>query len=325
MYNNIKRQSRYITICLNYDLTTGNKIELADVFVPDTDIDLLAQNSIYKTQLYKTFSDKEMYFNMEYWENDKLKQPVNEINEKEFINEFLEYQNADKIFFVTYEGVGIDYGEKMDKEQFIEFKDCLEKVDIYSKYVTDESIFERDDIGIKNLYVCSNIYKDGNEIYYMIEEPLENLKIDVRIDAWMQEKYKSDDKFKSIVGDFKKKTQAKRNELLKLANENKNKYYFYEANALIEDYFENIFVIDHYEGSEIVGFTVQTNENSYEVNMDDFNDFFENKLIDAYVTKNYYGFENYPKIILTEEEAVKCNAKSESTEENYKVTTDTNE
>ena len=111
MYNNIKRQSRYITICLNYDLTTGNKIELADVFVPDTDIDLLAQNSIYKTQLYKTFSDKEMYFNMEYWENDKLKQPVNEINEKEFINEFLEYQNADKIFFVTYEGVGIDYGE----------------------------------------------------------------------------------------------------------------------------------------------------------------------------------------------------------------------
>ena len=80
----------------------------------------------------------------------------------------------------------------------------------------------------------------------------------------------------------------------------------------------------YYEKGELEGFSVQTDINSYEVSMDDFNNFFENKMIDAYTVKNYYDFESYRNILLTDEEKERCNAKSEHSIENYKVIDDSN-
>ena len=315
VYNEIKKDSKEEVMCLNYDLTTGNKIELVDVFVPNTDIDLLVQNYIYKDQLHDAFSNKNVFFNPEWWENGKCTYFANEIDEEKFIKEFLDYKKADKVFAITYEGVQIRYGENKNKYAFINFRDCLAKVDIYSKYVTNESIFERNDIGIKNLYVCSNVGRDEGKIYYMIEEPLKNLRIDAKITGWMQDKYKTNEKLKSIVNDMKEKMQSKKDELIKLAIENKDKYHFYQMRVLIQNY---------YEKGELEGFSVQTDINSYEVSMDDFNNFFENKMIDAYTVKNYYDFESYRNILLTDEEKERCNAKSEHSIENYKVIDDSN-
>ena len=81
---------------LNYDLTTGNKIKLEDLFLPGTDIDLYAQNDIYKQKLHDSFSKKNIFFNPDYWQSGELQYVLDEVDEIDFIKQYNKYKNSKK-------------------------------------------------------------------------------------------------------------------------------------------------------------------------------------------------------------------------------------
>lgn len=300
-------------IYLNYDLTTGNKLELEDIFVPGTDIDMLAQNTLYTNELYKHFPEEEINENLENWENGKYMYIIGEIDEEQLIKDFLEYRNSNKKFYFSFASVGVEYGE--DKMIYIELKKCLDKVDIYSKYVKDESIFERNDVGLKDLYVCTQVLTDTkSDAYYLIEDLAENARIDVRVSIGADE-YRTNEKLKSIISEIKEETQRKKNELTKLAKENKDKYYFYVVTGYIFNYYDN-----YYQGAKPDGFKCQQYKTTYEMSMDSYNTFFEKAMMNAY--NAWYSYtEGFP-YILDDDDKEKYNIKTteEELEERYKVT-----
>ena len=85
---------------LNYDLTTGNKIELKDLFLPNADIDRYAREYIYKDALHEAFSKTNVFFDDKYWEDGKCTYFTNELDEANYIKRFTRYKNAKKDFYI---------------------------------------------------------------------------------------------------------------------------------------------------------------------------------------------------------------------------------
>ena len=78
---------------LNYDLTTGNRLELEDLFVPGADIDLYVRNGIYTDLLSDIFYEKGVLYDPEYWESGEYTYVISEIDEMKFLKEFTKYKN----------------------------------------------------------------------------------------------------------------------------------------------------------------------------------------------------------------------------------------
>ncbi len=131
-------------IDFNYNLVDGEKLKLEDLFMPD--VDLL---SIVRTAFYK-----ELAFYGEYDSEKKLHSPdENEVYRlvKGFMSE------DDKRFTFSSSGIFLYY-----KNNFAEIKmvDYPSDIAIYSKYMTDKSIFTGEYEGFKNAFTCSNTQYD---------------------------------------------------------------------------------------------------------------------------------------------------------------------
>lgn len=134
---------------LNYDLTTGNKIELEDLFLPGTDIDMYVKNIMYENELYEKFPEKSDSFDTDYWQSGESQYVLDEIDEKDFIKKYETYKNSDKDFYITENGINITYSEEANAgDVYIKYEDCLDDLVVYTKFMTEESIFEKDDIGL---------------------------------------------------------------------------------------------------------------------------------------------------------------------------------
>ena len=134
---------------LNYDLTTGNKIELEDLFLPGTDIDMYVKNIMYENELYEKFPEKSDSFDTDYWQSGESQYVLDEIDETDFIKKYETYKNSDKDFYITENGINITYSEEVNAgDVYIKYEDCLDDLAVYTKFMTEESIFEKDDIGL---------------------------------------------------------------------------------------------------------------------------------------------------------------------------------
>lgn len=292
---------------LNYDLTTGNHLNIEDLFVPNTDVDLLVQDYIYQNELHDAFSEKGIFFNPDYWNDGRLNYLVNEINELEFIKEYNKYKNGNKDFYITETGVNVRYSNDVgDSGAYIEFKKYLDKIVIFDKYVLNESIFETDDIGVKDLYVCSHIIMFDDNSYCNIKDVTSNFRIDARIYMLAPDGYKENEIFNTEIEKLKTEIAQKEEEFKKKANENKDKYYLIEIVYYVNNYDPKFYS----SGSNVVNisynkFLISKNEKSFEVSTEDFEDWFEDKIISAYTAENY-DMEYQMNIILNEEEKSKC-------------------
>ncbi len=131
-------------IDFNYNLVDGEKLKLEDLFMPDADL-----LSIVRTSFYK-----ELAFYGEYDHEKKLHSPdENEVYKivKAFMAE------EDKRFTFSSSGIFLYH-----KNNFAEIKmlDYPDDIAIYSKYMTDKSIFTGEYEGFKNAFTCSNTQYD---------------------------------------------------------------------------------------------------------------------------------------------------------------------
>ena len=291
-------ESRY----LNYDLTTGNRLKLEDLFVPGADIDLYAQNSIYKELLHDTFSEKGVFFDPQYWESGECTYVVDEIDELKFIKEFNKYKTAPKEFCFSYNQISIVYGEDYDNYVYIRFKDCMDDLAIFDKFVTEEGIFERDDIGVKNLYVCSNA-TTGKGYYTFIDDVTSNFRIDARVYPVVNERILESQKYIETLEKLKQDIAGRKNDIKEIAKKNKDKYYYLTISVTINDFIPKYYCTYSEQDITYDEFYVYTEEDLYEVDKNDFSDWFENKLISA----NYYEMgAGYLNMLLSDDEKKKC-------------------
>lgn len=299
---------------LNYDLTTGNKIKLEDLFLPGTDIDLYAQNDIYKQKLYDSFSKKNIFFNPDYWQSGELQYVLDEVDEIDFIKQYNKYKNSKKDFYLTTTGIGISYSKDGNYgDVYIKYMDCLDNLVVYTKFLTKESIFERDDIGLKDLYVCSSVVDQNDQSVYLIKDLATNLRIDARINVWTSEGYNELEFFKNTLAKLKAELIEKKEEYIKIANENKDKYYFVGIVYDINRYYPKTLLSSYGEEKDIEEdkFIVYEQERTYSVSMQDFSNWFEDKLIQNY-TGNRYTLDYQLYIPISDEEKAKCDIKEKT-------------
>lgn len=299
---------------LNYDLTTGNKIKLEDLFLPGTDIDLYAQNDIYKQKLYDSFSKKNIFFNPDYWQSGELQYVLDEVDEIDFIKQYNKYKNSKKDFYITTTGIGIYYSKDGNYgDVYIKYMDCLDNLVVYTKFLTKESIFERDDIGLKDLYVCSSVVDQNDQSVYLIKDLATNLRIDARINVWTSEGYNELEFFKNTLAKLKAELIEKKEEYIKIANENKDKYYFVGIVYDINRYYPKTLLSSYGEEKDIEEdkFIVYEQEKTYSVSVQDFSNWFEDKLIQNY-TGNRYTLDYQLYIPISDEEKAKCDIKEKT-------------
>lgn len=146
---------------LNVDLTTGNDIPLEKIFVSSAPLNNYLAEGLYKTLAWKE-SEKEEYEEIH---------DMNNYDTSEYEDKFLILINnynrmKDNIKFnISPSGVDI-YGllddkvvDKENETQYnsikIEFLEHIEEVAIYKRYLTDQSIYEDDNIGAKGIIVLT--------------------------------------------------------------------------------------------------------------------------------------------------------------------------
>ena len=291
---------------LNYDLTTGNRLKLEDLFVPGADIDLYAQNSIYKELLHDTFSKKGVFFDPQYWESGECTYVMDEIDELEFIKEFNKYKAAPKDFYFYCNQVLIAYGEDYDDYVYINFKDCMDDLVIFDKFVTEESIFERDDIGVKNLYVRSNV-ATGNGFYALVDDMTSNSRIDARISPIVGEEILESQKYSDTLEKIKQDIAGRKNDIEEIAKKNKDKYYYLAISVTINDFIPKYYCTYSEQDITHDEFYVYTEEDLYEIDKTDFDNWFEDELISACCFDSYYETDSgYVNVRLSDDEKKKC-------------------
>lgn len=291
---------------LNYDLTTGNRLELEDLFVPGADIDLYVRNGIYTDLLSDIFYEKGVLYDPEYWESGEYTYVMSEIDEMKFLKEFTKYKNSEKKFYFTSKLVEINYGKDMDSRVYIKLKNCLNDLNIFTKFVTKESIFERDDIGVKNLYVCSDA-TTGNGFYAFVEDVTSNFRIDARINPYTGQGIMETKKYIDTFEKLKLDITSRKNDIEAIAKNNKDKYYYLGINITVNDFMPKYYCT--YSDQDITheDFYVYTEEALYEIDRSDFDNWFEDKLISACCLENYYEADGgYMNVTLSDDEKEKC-------------------
>lgn len=196
---------------LNYDLTTGEKITIDKLFTSDAPIENILRETAY-------------YGIVEYKAERTLSGDfiVNDYGDIE--GEVLQFINAYKNgkmteFFYTPKYIYIYYNNKLIS---IEMKKWAEYISIYNRYLTDETIFTSNNIGIKNLYTLSNI-RTG-DLYYVNYQNEKNYLVKIFLEVYgtgTMYRDKQDEIIKAKIQEI----EAEIEKMKKLVNQNPNNFY----------------------------------------------------------------------------------------------------
>jgi len=155
---------KYVTE--NYDLTTGNKIKLNDIFIEDEDVPKRILSKIYN-DVVSSISEVEY--------NDSLEGTIENYNdiEEEIFKLIYDYNEENEISFTFDEQriLLLDYSAN------IMYKDNLDYITIYDKYKTNESIFDGTYSKLKDLPV---LIKRQDADYTILEQG-DNYYIDISL------------------------------------------------------------------------------------------------------------------------------------------------
>ena len=150
-------------IGFNYNLINGEEIEFKDLFTKDADIQTIVRSALYK-QVEKSqdaYWDEELGKWMQTrWEYNYEIEDCEEITE-----EYIPYLTENEISKIVQQFVNGEESEfsftpydiQIYEPEYcnIKFEDFADMVTIYDKYLTKESLYERDDIGFENILTCS--------------------------------------------------------------------------------------------------------------------------------------------------------------------------
>ena len=242
---------------INYDLTTGNEITIDKLFTSDAPIENILRNSAYYS-----FAQNNVEENLS---GDFVVTDYGDIEGEisVFINQYK--KNKIKEFSFSPKKINIYYGENkiitIDMEQYADY------IDIYNRYLTDVSIFETNDVGLKNLYTLSERY--SVDYRYTNYEKGSNYFIDINIDNTDGEKNSFS---KKLLQNKISEIEAEIEKVKSIASRNTSDFY-------ILNYYTNINTTNEYSTQQNLTYC-ETSGNSYEMTIHDFEENIEPIIIE---------------------------------------------
>lgn len=267
-------KSKYV----NYNLVTGEKISLDDLFTTSASITDIVERTIRNQIL------DEQKLTCQYDEKGNLiDKKSNCVSINEIIIKYLDmFRSNEYQFFFTNIDVNLEIGDRYFN---IFYFDNADYFNLYTKYLTNISIYKDDKIGKKDMLIAS--YRDSG-IYSILEEKEENLYIDSVIitdDTNIPENVKNtaksliDSRINNVENDEKYVFLNQESELTK-----QNDCYYNEEEILVE---HNRF--------EIYDFTIKSH--IYETSKDYFNNSIKEQIFLSHRTlkKHPNNFVNIDK------------------------------
>ena len=243
---------------LNYNLTTGEEITIDKLFTSDAPIEDILRKSAYYSLIQNNLEN-----------NLSGELVVSDYGDIEddiaiFINQYKKEQLKEFYFSPKY--IYIYYGE--NSIITIDMKQYADYIAIYNRYLTSETIFETNNVGLKNLYTLSERY--SVDYRYTNYEKGSNYFIDINIDNVDGEENKFS---QQLTQDKIKEIEAEIEKIKSIANRDSSKFY-------ILNYYMYIYTIEENSTQQILTYC-QTIGNSYEMTVHDFEESIEPVIIEA--------------------------------------------
>ena len=203
------------TQCSTYKLTDGNRLKLEDVFIENADIQSIVKTAFYDYMLNTSYGN-------DYIEINESNYIVN-LDENELYETVKGYMTQKENDFAVYPHY-IEFTYK-EHSATIDMIDIAESVAIYDKYVTDESLFVRDDIGLKNVITCAEHNEWQNIEYGYLED---NLWYDITIHdnpMFYEITQQQKENYNSFLKELRDEQYSKLDQYRTLAKNNPDKVY----------------------------------------------------------------------------------------------------
>jgi len=200
---------------LNYNLLTGERLKLEDIFVKDADILEIVRDA-YRERL------SNYRYSFEFIDYDSIAI----FDENELYKIVKGYMNAsEKDFMLSPSEI---YFYSNDSGTSVKLIDIADKISIYTKYLTNESIYESNDIGRKNIFTLVETNYDLFDIidYGYLED---NFWYDVTVNKMYfpdgQVPNEKMEKFNAYAKTLTNEAYEKVNEYREKAKDNADKFY----------------------------------------------------------------------------------------------------
>lgn len=284
---------------LNYDLNTGEKITIDKLFTSDAPMEDILRKSTYYSFVSCTIEDN--------LAGDLIISDYGDIEDE--IAEIINLYKKGKIAEFYYTPTHINLYSNQGKTITINMEDFTEYIAIYNRYLSAESLYETNDIGIKNLYTLTRRYNDV--YYYTNYQNEDNYFIDISIDFQCTE----DDEFaKKIVQNKIVEIEKEIENVKQKVSQNPNSFY-------VLNYYISIYTGEDWETQQVFTSCFERG-NSYEMTVHDFEeniepiiikynrqdasgglpdyvyDFTDMLKIEAQNTNEYYDPETGEKIVI---------------------------
>lgn len=255
---NGKNKSEHIF--LNYELINGERLEFEDLFVKNIDMHQLLRKAFYKVLASNeinasfwsdTYYDKETEsWKIDIYEGYDEQNETAIFRETDYIPELTEHEvnkllqaflnKEEKVFYFSPTTIHIKVNDNeeysYDRYVRIDFIDISNDVVIYDRYLTEKSLYEDSNIGIKGLWTCT--YFDLAE-YYNCGFATDNLYYEILLDH--QYKPSSDYPFAESIEILKERDLEKANKMLEeykqIAKNNKDKFYIATIEPRVSYYY----------------------------------------------------------------------------------------
>ena len=300
-------------IHLNYELINGEELKLDDLLSQNTDIYTVVRKAFYRAAAGSAVRNEDIeepkydpttntWYIYQYVWNDATKSSEKTkvefvIDEDEVAQNIANFINSSrKDFFFSSQGV---YLKTYD--YFVNFTDIADNIVIYDKYLTEESLYEKDDIGLKNLFTCARScsYVVKYQDYKMLGD---NLFYDVAIkesDTVIWDRINAAGVNEKMCELLKKKSYKKLEEYKELASKNPDKFYVVIIRPLVsildfENNAENTYFINIQ-----LDIKLAENQESKEANMKQIKEQYRYPNVSFYGSAGdyYYDYNNPAKIV----------------------------
>ena len=242
---------------LNYDLNTGEKITIDKIFTSGAPIEDILRKSVYYNLISCTIEDN--------LAGDMIVSDYGNIEDE--IAEIINLYKKEKITEFSYTPMNINLFYEENQMVTINMENFAEHIAIYNRYLSEESLFEQENIGIKNVYTLSRRY--NNVYYYTNYQNEDNYFIDISIDFQST----ADDEFaKKIVQDKIIAIEKEIEKVKQTVAENSNSFY-------ILNYYISVYTGEEYSTGQILTSCYERG-NVYEMTVHDFEENIEPIIID---------------------------------------------
>lgn len=283
---------------LNYDLNTGEKITIDKVFTSDAPIENVLRKSAYYS-LIENHVEESLAGDLTVLDYGNIEDDIAEIIYAYKSGKITEFYYTPREIYMFHD----------DRTITIDMKDYSEYIAIYNRYLSKESLYENDNIGIKNIYTLARRYKDV--FYYENYQNENNYFIDISIDFQSAE---SDEFAKRIVDDKIVEIEKEIEKVKQKVSENPDNFYilnYYMSVYTGEEWSLQQTLTNYSERGNTYEMTVHDFEENIEPIIMNYNrqeesgavpdyvyDFSEMLKIEPQSTTEYYNPETGEKIVI---------------------------